>query len=111
MSAGPPPIACTLTEPELRRRRAGLLAQVRARVTATRALAGEPDGPGPGFALTFAAGPEALPEVLELLRLESRCCPFLRFRLTVEAAGGPVVLEVTGPPGGAEILAAELQPA
>ncbi len=108
MSAEPPPIACTLSEPELRQRRAGLLGQVRARVSAAGEL---PAGPhGPGFVLTFADGAAALPEVLELVRLESRCCPFLRFRLTVEAAGGDVVLEVTGPPGGAAVLGAELLP-
>jgi hypothetical protein len=110
MSAGQPPIACKLTEPELRQRRSGLLDEVRAWVTATRALPDEPGGPGPGFELTFADGEAALPEVLELVRLESRCCPFLRFRLTVAPAGGPVVLQVTGPPRGAEILAAELLP-
>jgi hypothetical protein len=34
----------------------------------------------------------------------------LRFQLTIEAAGGPVVLEVTGPPGSREFLDAMIEP-
>ena len=40
--------------------------------------------------------------------LERRCCAFLRFELTVEPGGGPVWLELTGPPGTREFLQAEL---
>jgi hypothetical protein len=39
-----------------------------------------------------------------------QCCQFLRFQLTVEAAGGPVVLDVTGPAGSQEFLLAILEP-
>jgi hypothetical protein len=150
-----PPIACTLTEPELRQRRAGLLRRVRDRVVETRPLAAAaaaipaipdrlaaaatpatPDAlaapadleavaapaapvspaaaPAPaatadGIELRFPGGDEAtVADVLELVRLESRCCAFLRFRVTLEPGGGPVVLEISGPPGAAEILAGEL---
>jgi hypothetical protein len=35
---------------------------------------------------------------------------FLRFQLTIEAAGGPVLLEVTGPlPGSQEFLGALIE--
>ena len=107
-----PPIVCTLTEPELRERRAGLLRRVRARVLEARQLGGGPArvGSGAGFELRFAADEATVAEVLELVRLESRCCAFLRFRVTLEPAGGPLLLEVTGPPGGAELLADELAP-
>ncbi|HWC02600.1 MAG TPA: hypothetical protein VHF87_07500 [Methylomirabilota bacterium] len=97
------PVACSLTEPELARRRAGVLADVRRSRREARAL---PDG----VALRFAAGPESLAMLATFLDLERRCCAFLRFRLTVEPAGGPVWLELTGPPGTREFLAAELGP-
>jgi hypothetical protein len=110
-----PAIACTLTEPELRERRAGLLRRVRERVVAARPLAGEATAAAgapaaaAGVELRFAGDDEAaVADVLELVRLESRCCAFLRFRVTLEPGGGPVVLEITGPPGAAEILAGEL---
>jgi hypothetical protein len=110
-----PPIACTLTEPELRERRAGLLRRVRERVLEARLLEARrlegPAGAAPaGFELRFAGDEATVADVLELVRLESRCCAFLRFRLTLEPAGGPLLLEISGPPGGAELLADELMP-
>lgn len=99
------PIVCTLTTPELRERRAGLLRRVRERLEEARPLAG-----GDGYELRFPGDEETVAEVLELVRLESRCCAFLRFRVTLEPGGGAVTLEVSGPPGGAEVLAAELLP-
>jgi len=99
------PIVCTLSTPELRERRAGLLRRVRERLQEARPLAS-----GDGYELRFPGDEETVAEVLELVRLESRCCAFLRFRVTLEPGGGAVTLEVSGPPGGAEILAAELLP-
>jgi len=99
------PIVCTLSTPELRERRAGLLRRVRERLQEATPLAG-----GDGYELRFPGDEETVAEVLELVRLESRCCAFLRFRVTLEPGGGAVTLEVSGPPGGAEILAAELLP-
>ncbi len=107
----PRPIACTLTEPELRERRAGLLRRVRERVLEVRRLGGPAEVATPaGFELRFAGDEATVADVLELVRLESRCCAFLRFRLTLEPAGGPLLLEISGPPGGAELLADELMP-
>jgi hypothetical protein len=97
-----PPIVCTLTEPELRERRAGLLRRVRERVLEVRPAAA-------GVELRFAGDDETtVADVLELVRLESRCCAFLRFRVTLEPGNGPVVLEISGPPGAAQILIGEL---
>lgn len=100
-----PPIVCTLTTPELRERRAGLLRRVRERLLAARPLAD-----AAGCELRFPGDEATVADVLELVRLESRCCPFLCLRVTVEPAGAAVVLEVSGPPGGAEVLVRELVP-
>lgn len=97
------PLTCSLGAPEMRERRAGLLRRVRERVAAARPLA-EPAG----YELRFPGDEATVADVLELVRLESRCCAFLRFRVTVEPGGGEVTLEVSGPPGGAAILAGEL---
>jgi hypothetical protein len=95
------PVACTLTEPELAARRAGVLTAIRRDQREARWL---PDG----VALRFAAGPDRLATLATFIDLEHRCCAFLRFRLTVEPGGGPIWLELTGPPGTREFLAAEL---
>src|SRR5258708_18110614 len=100
-----PPIVCTLTAPELRERRAGLLQRVRQRLAEVRPLAA-----AAGYELRFPGDEATVADVLEMVRLESRCCAFLRFRVTLEPAGGPLLLEVSGPPGGAELLADELMP-
>jgi hypothetical protein len=95
------PVACTLSEPELAVRRAGVLAAIRRDQQETRWL---PDG----VALRFAAAPDRLATLATFVDLERRCCAFLRFRLTVEPGEGPIWLELTGPPGTREFLAAEL---
>jgi hypothetical protein len=132
------PIVCTLSAPELRWRRDGLLRQVREQVLGLRRLAAAgPAGPAAssgvasvppaeaalasvaavaapgeagweGFELRFAAAEATVAAVLELVRLESRCCAFLRFRVTLEPAGGPVLLEIGGPAGGARLLLHEM---
>jgi hypothetical protein len=95
------PVACTLTEPELAARRTGVLARVRQSYE-------EAQWRADGVRLRFAADPERLAMLATFIDLERRCCAFLTFRLTVEPGGGPVWLELTGPPGTREFLAAEL---
>jgi hypothetical protein len=95
------PVACILSEPELASRRAGVLAAIRRGQQEARWL---PDG----VALRFAAEPDRLAILAAFIDLERRCCAFLRFRLTVEPGGGPIWLELTGPPGTRDFLAAEL---
>jgi hypothetical protein len=94
-------VACTLTEPELATRRAGMLAAIRRDQQEARWLTD-------GVALRFAAEPDRLATLANFIDLEHRCCAFLRFRLTVESGEGPIWLELTGPPGTRDFLAAEL---
>jgi hypothetical protein len=96
------PVACTLTEPELAARRAGVLADVRRLAQETRWLSD-------GAQLRFTVETETLSVLSTFIDLERRCCAFLRFELTVEPGGGPVWLTLTGPPGTREFLQAELE--
>ena len=95
------PIACTLTERELAERRAGLLAELRQHRQEVRWL---PDG----AAFRYSSAATVVDLLTEFVRLESRCCPFLRFRLTVEPAGGPLWLELTGGPDVRAFLEAQV---
>jgi len=95
------PIACTLQEAELQRRRIDLLERVFARAHESRPVAD-------GYAIRFAADDAALAELLQLIRLERQCCAFMKFRLTVEPADGPVWLELTGPEGTKSFLESTL---
>jgi hypothetical protein len=100
-----PPIVCTLTAPELRERRAGLLRRVREQLVEAVPMAG-----AAGYELRFPGDDGTVADVLEMVRLESRCCAFLRFRVTVEPGGQALVVEISGPPGGAALLLGELLP-
>jgi hypothetical protein len=59
-----------------------------------------------GYAYSFPADGQWLQELATMIELERRCCPFLQFRLTVEPNGGATWLELTGPEGTKDFLAA-----
>src|SRR5207253_10808505 len=79
------PIACSLSTPERRERQRTTLAVFR---THARTVTERADG----YAVELAPSDEALAAATELIRLERRCCPFLRFTLTVEPGSGAVTL-------------------
>lgn len=99
------PIACLLTAPELRKRRETVLARFRTAQLEVRELT---DAPGEGYAFRFTPSAAQLAALAELIELERQCCPFLRFQLTLEPAGGALWLALTGPMGTREFLAHEL---
>lgn len=92
------PIACTLTAPELHERRSTVLQKIRRAVLEVTELED-------GYAYTFPSDSEWLNEVTGLIDLERQCCRFLRFRITVNENGGPLLLEMTGPEGTKNFLA------
>jgi hypothetical protein len=92
------PIACTLTSAELQKRRQTVLQKMRSAVVEARELQD-------GYAYCFPSENQQLSEIASMIELERQCCPFLRFRLTVEPNGGPVWLELTGPAGTKQFLA------
>ena len=91
------PVACALDPVTLEQQKSGLLPGL-VRQASVRAPLSE------GLRLTFAATSDVLAAITRTVDAERQCCPFLRFQLTVEPAGGPVVLEVTGPPGTRALL-------
>ena len=91
------PIACSLTSAELQERRRTVLQKMRDAVVEAREL---PDG----YAYCFPSEGRQLPEIASMIELERQCCPFLRFRLTIEPAGGPIWLELSGPVGTKDFL-------
>jgi hypothetical protein len=97
------PIVCTLDRAALKARREGLLADLRREASAHEEIP-------TGYRLRFAASDGTLAAIARAVEAERHCCRFLRFRITVEPDGGPVWLELTGPPGTREFLAALLEP-
>jgi hypothetical protein len=83
---------------ELQERRAGLLGNVVAGMAEVTELED-------GFSYKFPLMGDTLAELTQLIQLEHQCCPFLTFRLTIEAGADSVALQLTGPPGTKEFLA------
>ncbi len=101
MEASSLPIACSLTEPELRERRNTVLHKVGQAVLEVVEVEN-------GYAYRFPSDDEWLGELLNLIRLERQCCPFLTFRISVEPNGGAVWMELTGPGGTKDFLSSFL---
>lgn len=85
------PIACTLTAADMRERRETILDAVRSAALEVTPLP-------LGYAYRFEPTSEVLVQLARLIDLERQCCPFLTFRIVVEAGHQPICLEVTGPP-------------
>jgi hypothetical protein len=91
------PIACTLIPEALRTRREGLLMDLVRRAERRENLAN-------GLRLEFAPSGDTIASIARVVEAERHCCRFLRFGMTVEPDGGPVFLELTGPPGTRDFL-------
>lgn len=96
------PIMCTLTPDALRARREGLSSDLMRRAEGQEDLS-------EGLRLRFAAAEDTLTSITRAVEAERHCCRFLRFGITVEPDGGPIFLELSGPPGTREFVAALLQ--
>lgn len=96
------PIACTLTPDALRARREGLLSDLLRQAESRDELSD-------GLRLRFPPTGAALSTIVRTVEAERHCCRFLRFVLTVEPDGGPISLELSGPPGSREFLAGSLE--
>ena len=95
------PVACCLTDEELRSREATLLAQFKSALIATEELAD-------GYLFRIPGDKKWLAVAAELIAAERECCPFLRFELTAEPAMGLITVRMTGPSGTKEFLKAIL---
>jgi hypothetical protein len=93
------PIACTLSPEALKARRENLLEALWQRSTEQIEL---PDGVG----LRFNADEPVLAEITRTVDAERHCCRFLSFTITVSPDGGPITLDLTGPSGTRDFLAA-----
>src|SRR5262245_4818635 len=93
------PIACTLSPAALQARRENLLNALLRRASERGEL---PDG----YRLRFAAESDVIGQIAAAVDAERQCCRFLQFSITIEADGGPITLDLTGPSGTREFLGA-----
>jgi hypothetical protein len=89
------PIACSLTVEERPARRA-MLSRIGEAIREAQERAN-------GYAYRFASD-DILEALIEIVKAERHCCPFLHFALSFEPGNGPLWLEITGPAGTKEFL-------
>jgi hypothetical protein len=90
-------VSCSLTPEQLAVRRQELIPGLFKRATRVS------DIPN-GIRFHFASHAGLLLDLARIIEQEQDCCSFLRFELTTEPSAGPITLDVTGPPGTAEML-------
>jgi hypothetical protein len=93
------PIVCTLGPEALKARRENLLAALLQRSSGRTEL---PDG----LRLRFTADAQILADIARTVDAERLCCRFLSFTITVTPDDGPITLDLAGPAGTREFLAA-----
>jgi hypothetical protein len=91
------PIACALNDRELQERRETILHKVGESLIDCEEL---PDG----FQYRFALEDSLLQDLVNVISLERKCCPFLNFKLNIEAGKDFVSLELTGREGTKEAV-------
>lgn len=91
--------ACQLTSPELQKRKATIIRELKSKVVERRGLE-------LGFSYRFLGNDGTLDMVFEFIKTERRCCPFFDFQIHVGSDG--VTLRVTGEPGAKEFMSSEL---
>ena len=97
------PITCTLGPAALKARKEGLLADLVRRARERHEIED-------GHRLVFAAADDIVQSIARTVDVERQCCRFVQFRLTVAPDEGPIALELTGPPGTREFMAALMEP-
>ncbi len=91
------PIACYLTDKDLQTRRKNYLDKAAESLIDSAELSD-------GFVYRFPLRDSTLQNLAEIIDLERKCCPFLNFRLVLEAGSDFVSLELTGAEGTKEIV-------
>lgn len=97
------PIICALNDKEFRKREREVLDAIKASVLATEETE-------EGCSFRFSSSNASLAALNEFIALERRCCPFLDFRMTVPRGDADILLELSGPGGAKEFIAANFRP-
>ena|SRR5436190_14447124 len=95
------PVACSLSPAALKARRENLLNVLRERANERHELPN-------GYRLQFSGQGDIVSAIARTIEAERQCRRFLRFTVTIEPDAGAILLDLTGPPGTREFLAAML---
>ena len=92
-------LTCKLTTPELQKRRATVIAELKEIMIRKEEIQD-------GWQFTFDSNDDTLQKLLEFIKSERLCCDFFSFKLSV--SGERATLGITGPEGTKEFLVHEV---
>jgi hypothetical protein len=93
------PVVCKLTTPELQKRKATVIAELKSLLQTKKELDN-------GFSYQFESNDNLLDNLTDFIKTERVCCDFFTFQLTIE--GKVALLTITGPEGTKEFLKNEV---
>ena len=96
------PIACNLSEPELRLRRETLASDIFKDFQQVDELTD-------GYSFRFPGNDVCAAKLLEFITFERRCCPFMTFELIFEPGQGAIWLRLRGAAGVKEFIRNEME--
>jgi hypothetical protein len=99
METAAKPVTCKLTTPELQKRKATVIAELKVLVVSRKELVD-------GYSFEFNGTDETLDKLNIFIKTERMCCDFFTFQLTVET--DKAVLNITGGEGAKEFLKEEI---
>lgn len=94
-------LACKLTSPELRERKATVIASLKKQVLDKKELDN-------GYSYKFEGTDRVLDELASFIKSERQCCDFFSFNIAVNKEGF-TWLEISGPDGVKEFIETEMQ--
>jgi hypothetical protein len=92
-------LTCKLTTPELQKRKATVIAELKALVLTREELSN-------GFSYTFESKDAILDKLIEFIKTERMCCDFFTFQLAIEEH--TALLSLTGPEGTKDFINEEV---
>lgn len=96
-----PALCCTLTTPELQRRKATVLLQLQKQILERR----ESEN---GYSFRFPGEDDVIDELAEFIKTERACCSFFTFDLSVKGDKSGSWLHLSGPAGVKDFIRDEL---
>ena len=95
-------LTCKLTTPELRERKATVIANLKKQVLQRKELKN-------GFAYKFNGSDTMVDELTTFVKTERVCCDFFIFNLSISGDKSEAWLEITGPKGAKDFIKTELE--
>jgi hypothetical protein len=95
-------LSCKLTTPELRERKATVIASLKNQILLTRELKN-------GFAYRLRGSDSMVDELATFVKTERACCDFFNFDISITGNKTEARLKITGPKGAKDFIKTELE--